>query len=392
MFPKTKKKKTISYDKEFVEEHFGLIPQDRLEFLRSGQYKPPPKGKKAAEYEREQDEYQERLKYYDMGDFSILERQQEKEQRKAKWGIYISFAANVLLTVAKVIVLVWSGSIAILASLLDSILDLVSGSIIFISSRLQIMGSKEFYKYPVGKRRLETITVIVFSVAMFTATTELLIQSIERFTSEFSLSFDLTSIGIVTGIIVVKFGLWLYCRSSKVATLKAIAMDHRNDIFTNAVGIFCGVLGYYFYNDLDPIGGLLLGLFIMYTWFNTGIENVKLMMGISADPNVLSMLTYIAYTHDDRVVAVDTVRAYHVSERIIAELDIILPEDMTLKEAHDIGESLQQKIEKLPNVERAFVHLDFEFDHRHYDEHPTLKTMQKSKKTENLVPLDENKE
>lgn len=37
---------------------------------------------------------------------------------------------------------------------------------------------------------------------------------------------------------------------------------------------------------------------------------------------------------------------------------------MSLREAHDIGESLQMKIESLPMVERAFVHLDFETTHK----------------------------
>lgn len=45
-------------------------------------------------------------------------------------------------------------------------------------------------------------------------------------------------------------------------------------------------------------------------------------------------------------------------------MDIELPEDLPLKEAHAIGESLQIKIEELPEVERAFVHLDFECDHK----------------------------
>ena len=37
---------------------------------------------------------------------------------------------------------------------------------------------------------------------------------------------------------------------------------------------------------------------------------------------------------------------------------------MTLRDAHDIGESLQEKIESLPEIERAFVHLDYETNHR----------------------------
>jgi divalent metal cation (Fe/Co/Zn/Cd) transporter len=41
-----------------------------------------------------------------------------------------------------------------------------------------------------------------------------------------------------------------------------------------------------------------------------------------------------------------------------------LPEDMLLKEAHNIGETLQNKLEALPEVERAYVHLDFECSHK----------------------------
>ena len=48
----------------------------------------------------------------------------------------------------------------------------------------------------------------------------------------------------------------------------------------------------------------------------------------------------------------------------MVELDIVLPENMSLREAHDIGESLQFKLEKVPNVERAFVHLDWNSQHQ----------------------------
>ena len=42
---------------------------------------------------------------------------------------------------------------------------------------------------------------------------------------------------------------------------------------------------------------------------------------------------------------------------------------MTLRTAHNIGETLQRKIEQLDQVERAFVHVDYEFGHAASDEH-----------------------
>jgi divalent metal cation (Fe/Co/Zn/Cd) transporter len=47
----------------------------------------------------------------------------------------------------------------------------------------------------------------------------------------------------------------------------------------------------------------------------------------------------------------------------LVEVDVVLPHAMALKEAHDIGEGLQIKLERLPEVARAFVHLDYESTH-----------------------------
>ncbi|RYY34298.1 hypothetical protein EON62_03435, partial [archaeon] len=48
---------------------------------------------------------------------------------------------------------------------------------------------------------------------------------------------------------------------------------------------------------------------------------------------------------------------------------MVLPPNMPLHKAHDIGESLQKAIETQDYVERAFVHLDTESEHRAVDEH-----------------------
>ena len=71
------------------------------------------------------------------------------------------------------------------------------------------------------------------------------------------------------------------------------------------------------------------------------------------------------------MLAIDTVRAFHLSFGFLVEVDIVLPEDMLLHEAHDIGEALQIKLEALPDVERAFVHLDYEVTHA--PEHRNMK-------------------
>lgn len=98
-------------------------------------------------------------------------------------------------------------------------------------------------------------------------------------------------------------------------------------------------------------------------------EQIKLLTGHTASPQFLSKLTWIALNHHSAIQHIDTVRAFHFGNNFLVEVDIILPEDMPLKEAHDIGEELQHRLESLSEVERAFVHLDYEYDHNPRAEH-----------------------
>ena len=68
-------------------------------------------------------------------------------------------------------------------------------------------------------------------------------------------------------------------------------------------------------------------------------------------------------THSPLIVSLDTVRAWHSGPRIIVEVDVVMDRNMTLQETHDIAEELQMKLESLPDVERAYVHVDYETDH-----------------------------
>jgi divalent metal cation (Fe/Co/Zn/Cd) transporter len=73
-------------------------------------------------------------------------------------------------------------------------------------------------------------------------------------------------------------------------------------------------------------------------------------------------------THSPAITAIDTVRAYHSGPRLIVEVDIVMDAEDSLRNTHDVAEELQTKLESLPHVERAYVHVDYETSHKpeHY--------------------------
>jgi len=167
----------------------------------------------------------------------------------------------------------------------------------------------------------------------------------------------------------------LYCRTSGNEIVRAYAKDHFFDVITNVVGLAAALLGDKFYWWIDPVGAIILAVYTITNWSKTVMENAVTLVGQSAPPEFLQKLTYLVIRHP-LVKCIDTVRAYTFGVLYFVEVDIELPEDLPLKEAHAIGETLQEKLEKLPEVERAFVHLDFECDHK--PEHVVLSRLPNS--------------
>ncbi|KAI7726210.1 hypothetical protein M8C21_008554 [Ambrosia artemisiifolia] len=294
------------------------------------------------------------------------------EQVMQERAMKISNYANILLLAFKIFATIETGSIAIAASTLDSLLDLMAGGILWFTHLS--MQSINIYKYPIGKLRVQPVGIIVFAAIMATLGFQVLVQAVEQLIENKPpvkmSSFQLLWLYIIMlTATVVKLVLWLYCRSSGNEIVRAYAKDHYFDVVTNVVGLVAAVLGDRFYWWIDPIGAIILAVYTIVNWSGTVWENAVSLVGQSAPPEVLQKLTYLVTRHP-RVKRVDTVRAYTFGVLYFVEVDIELPEDLSLKEAHAIGETLQIKIEKLPEVERAFVHLDFECDHK--PEHSVL--------------------
>ncbi|KAJ1568274.1 hypothetical protein HK096_007053 [Nowakowskiella sp. JEL0078] len=242
-----------------------------------------------------------------------------------------------------------SGSLSLFSTMFDAFMDLACNGVLlytnWASSRSKPL------KYPIGMTRIETAGIIIFATLMCTLSLQIMIEAGRSFTAT-THDLELSLFNI----------LWSNLRRYPAA--KLLGQDNFNDVLLNIVGISMAIIASRTKWWVDPIGAIVIALWILYSWIGTAFENVELIIGKSAEPPFLQRLTYLALTHDERIVEVDTCRAYHSGNMLWVEVDIVLPKDMPLQEAHDIGESLQFKLETVQNVERAFVHLDFESQHK----------------------------
>mmetsp|Transcript_15966 Transcript_15966/g.22747 ORF Transcript_15966/g.22747 Transcript_15966/m.22747 type:complete len:475 (-) Transcript_15966:114-1538(-) len=326
-------------------------------------------------------------------------------------AIDLSLYFNLLILVTKLYAYVRTLSLSVLAALVDSLLDVVSQIVLNYTEKHSSI-SRSSALYPAGASRLEPVGVLTCAALMGMASFEILKESIESLLYDRDVlggrQWHISSFYNMISIVVIKLGLYALCRraardhkgnsitnannnhnhtnsssannismvkqSLKVAdpTLDALAQDHWNDCLSNTVAAI-SLLAILISPSLwfvDPVGAILISVYIIHSWYETGKEQIEQLTGKCAPKEFVEELYQIASNFDERM-AVDVCRAYHFGPKFLVELEVVLPRDTLLFESHDLGMDLQYEIEGREEVERCFVHIDYES--RPYDEHVVSK-------------------
>ncbi|GIL43591.1 hypothetical protein Vafri_1293 [Volvox africanus] len=109
----------------------------------------------------------------------------------------------------------------------------------------------------------------------------------------------------------------------------------------------------------DPVVAVLFSLLIIRNWLAICWEQGQKMIGLEAPEELIEEVAYVTQNHCSEM-QLDRVTAYHHGSHMVVEVEVLLPADMTVRQSHDIALELQHKIEGIDNVERAFVHVDYE--------------------------------
>jgi len=308
-------------------------------------------------------------------------------------ALRLSLWFNIIITLAKFVAYVQTFSLSVLAALLDAVLDVVSQVVLNYTEKHSSMQRSSAF-YPAGASRLEPIGVLTCAALMGMASFEVLKESLVALI--YHKSFvgsggegeeqpSLSSFWNMFSIVIAKvFLLWL-CnvgankkvvlakdgnannthskRSVQLAdpTLEALAQDHFNDILSNGVAAIALLFALrspalWF---LDPVGAILISVYIIYSWYMTGKEQIEHLTGKVAPEDFIEELKELADCFDERM-EVDVVRAYHFGPKFLVEIEVVMPKETLLFESHDVGMELQYEIEGREEVERCFVHIDYQ--------------------------------
>jgi cation diffusion facilitator family transporter len=258
------------------------------------------------------------------------------------------------LITAKAIVATLTGSISILAQAADSLLDLVAAVVTFIAVRMAAKPADT--EHPYGHGKWEDIAGVIQSVLLFTAGTLVIYGSARRLqTGEV---VTLTEAGIVMMAVSIVVSIFLSRHLMRVAkatdsvALETNAHNIAGDVYS-ALAVLAGLVAIRFtgIGKIDAI--IALGVAGYIIWL--GAKSIRLSASglldtrLSADQE--AAIRAVLKAHNSKISGFHKLRTRRSGSQRHVDLHLVLDRDISLGEAHDICDQIEQEIRaKLPQA------------------------------------------
>ena len=221
---------------------------------------------------------------------------EEANQLKLKIAVTGSFVANLCLAVIQVYGALTSHSLSLFATTADAVFDPCSNITLMLSARA--VKKVDPHEYPSGKARWETAGNIIFCFLMTFVSVILIIFSgmeIAEGSETKTKDFHYPSVIAIGIAFLTKLALFLYCGTLRKVYSQVLILwkDHRNDVIINLVGMLTSILGSQVRWWIDPMGAIILAVFLIWSWLRTAKSEFEFLVGKTADTWMLQWITYI---------------------------------------------------------------------------------------------------
>ncbi len=290
---------------------------------------------------------------------------EEKIEKKNKILIrtsWISTIGNAILSVAKIVTGLVSGSLAVLSDGIDSATDVLISIVMVFTARIVSRPPDKMHAY--GYEKAESIATKILSFVVFYAGIQLLITSVNAIiTSKERQLPSALAIYVTIFSILGKFGLAFYQfqQGKKINSqmLIANAKNMRNDVLIS-VSVLVGL----FFTSvlkmpvLDAVTGVVVSLFILRTGIGIFIDsNVELMDAVK-DTTVYDKI-FQAVEMIPEAINPHRVRVRPSGGMYVISLDIEVEGNLSIIQGHEIAEKVENKIKEIiDNVYDIRIHIE----------------------------------
>ena len=269
--------------------------------------------------------------------------------------ILIEGSVNIIVLIAKLVVGLTTGSLAIIGDAIHSLTDVVNNIVAWTVIRLS--SSPPDREHPYGHRKFETLAVFFLASLLVVLSFELALHAITK--EDSSIVSTTWGLGIMLVVLVINISLasWqkMWAQRLKSDILLADSSHTFADVLTTIVVIVGWQLSAMGYFWLDQICALGVSALIFYLAFSLFKRALPVLVDQSAlDPDLLTSSVLAV----SGVRKVNRARSRWIGSDKSIDLVIAVAPDISTNDSHHIATCVEQLIEKEFGVTDISIHVE----------------------------------
>lgn len=262
------------------------------------------------------------------------------------------------LIIIKFIAYLSTGSLAILASLADSSLDLLMSFINMLSIRYAFKPSDADHRF--GHGAIEDIASLFQSVVMSLSAVYVIRQTILDFVQGTTKNINSTGIYIMGfSLVATLLLIWVLKYVAKRANsliLKTESLHYTSDVLTNGSILISLILAKKFdLLILDQLLAIAISLYMLWCSFEVFISAFDNLMGKELPKNITRQVIYVI-EQEPRVKSYGAIRTRSIGSRKLIHVELRFAPQMTIAETHQISDEIENKIKKCLDNADVIIH------------------------------------
>ncbi|RZV54769.1 MAG: cation diffusion facilitator family transporter [Deltaproteobacteria bacterium] len=279
--------------------------------------------------------------------------------KRLRRATYASLATALVLIGVKLLAWLWTGSVSILASLIDSLMDSIASAVNLVAVRYSLMPPDAEHRFGHGKA--EPLAGLGQAGFVCGSAVFLLFHAIDR------LRFPRPLRDVEVGVAVMVFSILVTAvlltlqrsviRQTDSTAIRADALHYATDLLTNLAviaGLGLAALGWAWADSVFAIG---IAAYIFYSAFRIGSDAFQQLMDHELEPEVQRTILAIAAQHPD-VLGVHDLRTRRSGRLRFVQLHLELDDELPLTRAHAVADEVEERIRALLPDAQVLIHQD----------------------------------
>ena len=256
-----------------------------------------------------------------------------------------ALATALLLALAKAVAWWLSGSVSLLAGLTDSLLDGAASLLNLIAVHYALRPADEDHRYGHGKA--EALAGLAQALFVGASAVLVAVHAIERLQHPQPLGAQTLGIAVMLLSLAMTVALLLFQRHVVRVTgstaVRADSLHYRSDLLLNSGILLALVLAGFGWQRLDPLFGLGIAAYILWSAVSIVREAVAVLMDEELAPE-LSERMHLLASGVPGVLGTSDLRTRISGTHWFVQLHVELPGDLSLQQSHSLCKQVEDAI------------------------------------------------